>query len=135
MEGASAGKPRGRPRKQQPQRRTQPQRQKQPQQLQLQAQRQSQEADCIVAAVISEKEVATAIPEEAQKDMYEPGTAPPRAHQRSIDALDAVDPEVEDTHDALLAEGEAEARLAREDAAASLQEDDEGEEQGTTTED
>ncbi|KAK4096129.1 hypothetical protein N658DRAFT_458386 [Parathielavia hyrcaniae] len=66
--------------------------------------------------------------------MYEPGTAPPRAHQRIIDAFDAVDPEVEDIHDALLADGEAEARLAREDAAA-LQEDDEGEEQGTTTED
>jgi hypothetical protein len=33
----------------------------------------------------------------AQEDTYEPGTAPPRAHQRSIDALDALDPEVEDT--------------------------------------
>ena len=58
----------------------------------------------------------------------------PRAHQRSVDALDAVDPEVEDTHDGLLADGEAEARMAREDAAA-LQKDDEGEEECTTTED
>lgn len=131
---------RGRPRKQQPQRKNQPQ------QPQLQAQRQTQEADCIVVAVTSEKEAATSTPagtttklgllrlQDVEEDMYEPGTAPPRAHQRIIDALDAVDPEVEDTHDALLADGEAEARLAREDAAA-LEEDDEGEEEGTAIED
>jgi hypothetical protein len=131
MKGASAGKPRGRPRKQQPQ---------------LQAQRQTQEADCIVVAVTSETEAATSTPavtttklgllrlQEVEEDLYEPGTAPPRAYQRIIDALDSVDPEVEDTHDALLADGEADARLAREDAAA-LEEGDEGEEEDTTIED
>lgn len=141
MERAPAGKPRGRPRKQQLRGRH---RKQQPQQLQLQAQRQAQEADCIVVAVMSEggghseswvttTKLGLRRLQEAGEDAYEPGTVPPRAHQRSIDALDAVNPEVEDAHDALLADGEAEARLAHEDAAA-LQGGDEDEEQGTTIE-
>ncbi|KAK4233149.1 hypothetical protein C8A03DRAFT_48217 [Achaetomium macrosporum] len=124
----------GRPRKQKPK------------QLQPQARQQTQEADCIVVAVVSEKDAATAIPratttklgllrlQEAQADTYEPGTAMPRAYQRNIDALDVVDPEVEDTYDARLADGETEARVAREDAAA-VQEDDEGEEEGAIVDD
>ncbi|KAK4233044.1 hypothetical protein C8A03DRAFT_48282 [Achaetomium macrosporum] len=121
------GKSRGRPRKQQSQ------------QLQPQARQQTQEADCIVVAVVATTtKLGLLRLQEAQEDTCciwsdrdKPGTAMPRAYQRNIDALDVVDPEVEDTYDALLADGETQARVAREDAAA-LQEDDEGEEEGAT---
>jgi len=109
--GTAGKKPRGRPRKQaieQPQQHT-------------------QEGDTITVAVTSEEQGNAAISditttqlglqrlEESGEDRYEPGTARPRAHQRIIDGLEAVNPEVEDIHDALLRDLEAEEREDAED--------------------
>ena len=49
------------------------------------------------------------------QDTYEPGTAAPRAHQQVIAGLETVDPEVEDLHDALLADLAAEEAAELED--------------------
>ncbi|KAK4098849.1 hypothetical protein N658DRAFT_431192, partial [Parathielavia hyrcaniae] len=51
-------------------------------------------------------------------DSYEPGTAAPRASERFIDGLDALDPDVEDEHDRALTATKAAAREDHEDAVA-----------------
>ncbi|KAK4096646.1 hypothetical protein N658DRAFT_435671, partial [Parathielavia hyrcaniae] len=51
-------------------------------------------------------------------DSYEPGTAAPRASERFIDGLDALNPDVEDEHDRALTATKAAAREDHEDAVA-----------------
>lgn len=75
--------------------------------------------DAEEVAAISEKGRNTAEPkvtstdlglrriEQYGEDTYEPGTAAPRAYQRVIAGLECVDPEVEDLHDAILADADA----------------------------
>ena len=86
--------------------------------------------DCSVAAVTSELAITTATPEvtstmlglqrleqAGRSDLYEPGTAAPRACNRFVDALDTVDPYIEDGHDEALEAAEAAAWEDIEDAA------------------
>lgn len=49
-------------------------------------------------------------------DSYEPGTAAPRASARFLDALDVINPDVEDEHDAALTVADAAAQEDREEA-------------------
>jgi hypothetical protein len=44
--------------------------------------------------------------EQHGEDTYKPGTAAPQAYQRVIAGLEYVDPEVEDLHDAILADAD-----------------------------
>ncbi|KAK4232891.1 hypothetical protein C8A03DRAFT_19923, partial [Achaetomium macrosporum] len=109
LQGASKSKARGR-------------RRKQPQQPQPQQQK-TQEADCIVVAGTSGERTSTPTEEvtttslglqrlsQAGEDTFEPGTIRPRDHQRIADGLEAVNSDVEDVHDALLRDLEAD-RLA-----------------------
>ncbi|KAK4232883.1 hypothetical protein C8A03DRAFT_48381 [Achaetomium macrosporum] len=78
-------------------------------------QTQTKTRDCIVVAVTLRNTGVTTNPRQAG-NLYEPGTAAPRASERFIDALDTLDPDVEDAHDAALAAAEAEARDELEDA-------------------
>ena len=93
-------------------------------------QTQTSTKDCFVAAVTSGLAVATANPEvtstmlglqrleqAGKDDLYEPGTAAPRACNRFFDALDTIDPYVEDGYDEALEAAEAAAREDLEDAA------------------
>jgi hypothetical protein len=85
--------------------------------------------DCIWVAGTSTKtavavnfEVTSTTPgpqrlEQAGGDLYEPGTAAPRASARIIDGLDVLDPDFEDDHDAALSVANVAASEARQDAA------------------
>lgn len=115
LQGSSKSKARGRPRKQPQQPQPQPQ------------QQETQEADCIVVASTSGERTSTPAEEvtttslglqwlsQAGEDTFEPGTIRPRGHQRIIDGLEIVNSDVEDVHDALLRDLEAEGLALTED--------------------
>ena len=81
--------------------------------------------NCFVAAVTSGLSMATATSEvtstmlgleqAGKNDLYEPGTAAARACNRFVDALDTIDPCVEDGHDEALEAAEVAAREDIED--------------------
>ena len=88
-------------------------------------QTQTSTKDCFVTAVTSGLAIATAnsqvtstmlglqrLEQASNDDVYEPGTAAPRACNRFFDALDTIDPYVEDDYDEALEAAEA---VARED--------------------
>ena len=94
----------------------------------VEVQTQTSTKDCFVAAVTSGLAITTANPrvtstmlglqrleQAGRDDLYEPGTAAPRACNRFIDALDTVDPYIEDAYDKALEAAEAAEVAARED--------------------
>ena len=94
----------------------------------VEVQTQTSTKDCFVAAVTSGLAITTAnsrvtsttlglqrLEQAGRDDLHEPGTAAPRACNRFIDALDTVDPYIEDAYDKALEAAEAAETVARED--------------------